>query len=83
MKTFQIKQDFGDQIFGFEYFEMPEEATLPEIEKRAIEVQKLDYKNRFSGFSGKMMEKKTIKVEETSRNGKKVKGGIQFKTKWR
>lgn len=82
MKTFQIKQNFGQEIYGFEYFNMPDNAELQEIEKKAVEVQKLDYKNRFSGFSGKSMEKPTIKVAEYL-DGKKVKGGIRFKTKWR
>lgn len=82
MKKFQIRQNFGQKSYGFEYFDMPDDATYPEIEKKAIEVQKLDYKNRFSGFGGKSREKPTIKVAEYS-DGKKVKGGIRFKTKWR
>lgn len=82
MKQFQIRQNFGQQIYGFEYFSMPDDATIPEIEQRAIEVQKNDYKNRFSGMSGKSLEKPTIKVSEYFQ-GKKVKEGIRFSTKWR
>jgi len=82
MKTFQITQNFGDSCLGFEYFDMPDNATKEEIEKEAIRVQKLDYKNRFSGMSGKSMERLTIIIKEYE-NGKKPKGGIQFNTKWR
>ena len=82
MKTFQITQNFGQSCYGWEYFEMPDEATKEEIEKEAIRVQRLDYKNRFSGMSGKSMERPTIIVKEY-KNGRKPIGGIQFTTKWR
>ena len=51
MKTFQITQSFGQSSYGYEYFDMPDNATKEEIEKEAIRVQKLDYENRFSGLS--------------------------------
>lgn len=82
MRQFQIKQNFGQQIYGFEYFTIAYDATIEEIEEKAIIVQINDYKNRFSGFGGKEKEKSTIKVSEYF-DGKKVKGGIQFATKWR
>jgi hypothetical protein len=82
MKTFQITQNFGQSCYGWEYFDMPDNATKEEIEKEAIRVQKLDYKNRFSGMSGKSMERPTIIVQEY-KDGRKPKGGIQFSTKWR
>jgi hypothetical protein len=82
MKTFQITQNFGQSCYGWEYFDMPDDATKEEIEKEAIRVQKLDYKNRFSGMSGKSMERPTIIVKEY-KDGRKPKGGIQFSTKWR
>jgi hypothetical protein len=82
MKTFQITQNFGQSCYGWEYFDMPDNATKEEIEKEAIRVQKLDYKNRFSGMSGKSMERPTIIVKEY-KDGRKPKGGIQFSTKWR
>ena len=82
MKTFQITQNFGQSCYGWEYFDMPDNATKEEIEKEAIRVQKLDYKNRFSGMLGKSMERPTIIVKEY-KDGRKPKGGIQFRTKWR
>jgi hypothetical protein len=82
MKTFQITQNFGQSCYGYEYFDMPDDATKEQIEKEAIRVQKLDYKNRFSGMSGKSMERPTIIVKEY-KDGRKPKGGIQFSTKWR
>jgi len=82
MKTFQITQNFGQSIFGWEYFDMPDESKIEEIEKEAIRVQKLSYKNRFSGMSGKSLERATIVVKEY-KNGRKPKGGVQFSTKWR
>ena len=82
MKTFQITQNFGQSSYGWEYFDIHDNATKEEIEKEAIRVQKLDYKNRFSGMSGKSMERPTIIVKEY-KNGRKPKGGIQFSTKWR
>jgi hypothetical protein len=82
MKTFQITQNFGQSCYGWEYFDMPDNATKEEIEKEAIRVQKLDYKNRFSGMSAKSMERPTIIVKEY-KDGRKPKGGIQFSTKWR
>lgn len=82
MKTFQVKQNFGEGCFGYIYFDMPNNCTREQIEKKAIESQKLDYKNRFSGFSGKSMERPTIFIKEY-KNGRKPKGGIQFSCKWR
>jgi hypothetical protein len=79
---FQITQNFGESIKAFIYFSMPDNATLEEIAAKAIEVQKLDYKNRFSGFSGKSLEKKTIKIKEY-KNSKVKKSGIQTEAKWR
>lgn len=42
MKTFQITQNFGESCFGYEYFDMPDEATKEEVEKEAIKVQNLN-----------------------------------------
>jgi hypothetical protein len=82
MKRFQITQNFGDSCYGYEYFNMPDNATKEEIEREAIRVQRFDYENRFSGFLGKAMERPTIIVKEY-KDGKKVKNGIAFSTKWR
>ncbi len=82
MKTFQITQNFGNSCFGYEYFDMPDNSTIKQIEKEAIKVQRNDYKNRFSGMSGKSMERPTIIVKEY-KDGRKPKGGIRFSTKWR
>jgi hypothetical protein len=84
MKTFQITQNFGqNRGLGFEYFDMDDNATIEEIEKQAIRVQKNAYDNRFPGFfTGKALERPTIRVMEYL-NGRKPKGGIDFKTKWR
>ena len=46
----------------------------------ALSVQ--DDEDRFSGLSGKSMERPTIIVKEY-KDGRKPKGGIQFSTKWR
>lgn len=83
MKEFQITQNFGKSGgFGFEYFEVSNDATVEEIEKEAIRVQNNDFNDRFPGFGGKALERPTITVKEY-KNGRKVKGGIEFKTKWR
>ena len=83
MREFQITQNFGEKGgLGFEYFKMADNAPLEAIEKEAIKVQKNDYDNRFSGFAGKALERPTITVKEYL-NGRKPKGGIEFKTKWR
>jgi len=83
MKTFQITQNFGQNGgLGFEYFDIEDNATIEEIEKEAIKVQKNEYDNRFPGFVGKSLERPTIRVMEFL-NGRKPKGGIDFKTKWR
>jgi len=82
MKKFQITQNFGQSSYGWEYFDIHDDATKEEIEKEAIRVQKLNYKNRLSGFSGRALERPTIIVKEY-KNGRKTKGGIQFSTKWR
>lgn len=82
MKTFQVTQNFGDSCFSYIYFDMPYSATIDEIESKAIEVQRIDFNNRFSGFTGKQKEKPTIKISEYYK-GKKVKDGVKFSTKWR
>ena len=83
MKEFQITQIFGEKGgLCFEYFKMADNASIEAIEKEAIRVQKNDYYNRSPGFAGKALERPTITVKEYL-NGRKPKGGIEFKTKWR
>ena len=81
---FQIRQSWGDCIYAWEYFEINDDAELHEIEKKAIEVIRYEWKIRknYLGFSIKEKSKKRIKVAQWH-NGKKVKNGVRFETFWR
>lgn len=84
MKTFQIIQDHGGGTKGFIYFDVLEGESLSAIEEKAIRVQQEDYKNRFSGWFGKSPERSVLSVKEyCGKKHKPLKGGIQFKIKWR
>jgi len=82
---FQIRQSWGNEIYAWEYFEINNNASKEDIEEKAIQVIKDEWKNRKKnnfGFSAPEKCKSKIKVAEWS-NGKKVKGGIRFDTNWR
>lgn len=84
MRTFQITQNWGKGTLGFIYFDVEDSSTEKEIEAKAIFEQKKDYKDRYSGFGGKVPERPTIVVKEyCNKTHKILKGGFRFKTKWR
>lgn len=84
-KEFQIKENYGNGILAWTYFEIGSFASPLEIEKKAIETTKLEWrKTRSSPLLWSVPEppRPTIEIAEY-RNGEKVKGGIRLKTKWR
>jgi len=81
---FQITQNFGHGILGFIYFEAAENSTIEDLKIKALEAQRIDYKKRYSGWSGKSTELPTIKVKEyDSVKNRVVYKGLKFKVKWR
>jgi hypothetical protein len=82
MMTFQIVQDFGDDVKGFAYFDVEENTPLEEIRYKALSAQRADYKDRMKGMvSDKPTENAVLQVRQY---GKKVmKNGFRFKIKWR
>lgn len=81
---FQVVENWGDGCKGFEYFTINVSSTDDEIKKKAIEVIKASWENQKQASRITVPEpcKPTIKIREYA-NGKKVKNGIQLKTKWR
>lgn len=83
---FQIKQNWGNKIYAWQYFEINDDVELHEIEKKAIEVIKEEWKIRKkNNFSFSMPEKckKKIKVSQwNTKKGEKLKDGIRFETFW-
>jgi len=81
MKTFQIRQNFGQKSYSFLYVSVEETDNL---HTKVLEAQQKDYDNRFSSWTGKALEKPTLLVKEYDNDKNKVKkGGLEFKIKWR
>lgn len=85
MKTFRIKQNFGDNCYGFVYFDIDENSSKEQIMNKALEFQKDSFEKRIPSWFGiKKVEKPTLRVEEYSRETKKLIGkGMKFSVKWR
>jgi len=82
---FQIKYNYGNDSGGWSYFTETEAKSIEELEERAIEVMNEEWSNINPSlyFMGNPTPARpTIYVNEWA-NGKTVKGGIAFKTKWR
>lgn len=82
---FQVRQSWGQEMYAWEYFEIADNATREEIEAKAIQVIKDEWKYRKKnhlGFSVPEKCKPKIKVAQWA-DGKKVKNGIRFDTRWR
>lgn len=84
---FQVRQNWGQEIYAWEYFEMPDDATREEIELKAIQVIKDEWRHRKQnhfGLSAPQKCKPKIKVAQWDEAaGKKTKDGIRFETRWR
>lgn len=83
VREFQIKQNYGRGILSFIYFKTTE--TEEEfLEPLAIKEMLLDWSkiNPALYFSAPKPARPTIEVCEHA-DGKLVKNGIRFKTKWR
>lgn len=82
---FQIKQNYGDSCCAWIYFTAEEGKSIDELKKVAqLEMQK-DWGKACSQplfFGPPPSPYPTIEVAEYA-EGKKVRGGIRFKTKWR
>lgn len=84
MKTFQVEQFYGEGCGGYVYFTIQDSASEKEIEKQAIKCVR-DHWNKVNPalyFTAPRPCRPTVKVYEY-KDGKRIKGGIQFKTKWR
>jgi len=82
---FQIKQNYGQGTYGFIYFKTV--GVRPQIdllERLAIKAMLDDWGkiNPALYFSAPKPARPTIEVCEHA-EGKRVKNGIRFKTKWR
>ena len=82
---FQIKYNYSNTSGAWSYFTETESKSLEELEERAIEVMNEEWE----GIDGSLWlmgnpqpARPTIYVKQWA-DGKIVKGGIQFKTKWR
>lgn len=82
---FQIKQNYGQGSCAWIYFKVDGEKTIEELKEISVNAMKEDWSKinpALYFFSGPTPAKPTIEVVEYA-NGKKVRGGIRFKTKWR
>lgn len=86
MKTFQIKQNYGQGCGGYIYFESDSE-DISELKKISLKEMEKDWGNVNPSlylFSPPKPAAPTIHVFEYDNEiHKKVKNGISFKTKWR
>jgi hypothetical protein len=84
---FQIRQSWGDKIYAYEYFEINDDAELHEIERKAIEVIKEEWKirkkNNFSFSTPEKCKRKIKVVQWNTKKSGKLKDGIRFETFWR
>jgi hypothetical protein len=83
---FQIEQNYGRGAKAWIYFKRIGGPTIDMLEKIAIKKVQDEWNDILYGpqltFSAPTPCKPTIKVHEC-KDGEKVKGGIEFKTKWR
>ena len=81
---FQITQNYGDGCKSYLYFNIVGVPHRDLLERIAIDTAKKDWVNTNPAlyFSEPKPARPTIEVAEYV-DGKKVKNGIQFKTKWR
>lgn len=81
---FQVTQNYGGSCKGFLYFEIVGVPDLALIERLAIKAARDDWEkiNPALYFSEPKPARPTIEVAEY-KDGRRVKGGIRFKTKWR
>lgn len=81
---FQITQNYGDGCKGFLYFKVIGVPHRDLLERLAIKEAKRDWDsiNPALYFAAPTPARPTIEVAEYA-DGKKVKNGIRFKTKWR
>lgn len=83
--NFQIEQNWGSGCKGWIYFEATENTPIEELKIIAINECKKDWERitSFPKLIGQHVPfRPTVSVFQYS-NGKKVKNGIRFKTKWR
>lgn len=82
---FQIKQNYGDGCGGYIYFKtVGVKPQIDLLERLAIKAMKDDWGKIIPSlyFTAPKPASPTIEVCEYA-DGKKVKNGIRFKTKWR
>jgi hypothetical protein len=80
---FQIKQNYGKGIAGWIYFKT-DSTNIDELKNISIKEMVKDHNQIIPSqhLTPSKPASKTIEVCEYA-NGKKVKNGIKFKTKWR
>ena len=82
---FQIEENWGDGCKGFIYFDADKSTPVKELKEIAEYEAKKDWKKICEVpklFGSHIPFRPTILVYEYA-DGKRVKGGISFKTKWR
>lgn len=82
---FQIKQNYGEGSLAFVYFTATGSESIDELKKMAQKAAMDDWKQVNPSlylFSAPKPPRPTIEVAEY-KDGKKVKNGIRFKTRWR
>jgi hypothetical protein len=85
MVKFQIEENWGDGCKAFIYFNADKNAPIEKLKEIAENEAKKDWRKisqlpKILGLHTPF--RPTILVSEYA-NGKRVKGGISFKTKWR
>lgn len=81
---FQVEQNWGDGTLGWIYFQANGNESIDQLKKMAKDEMIKYWKglNPALYFAGPRPARPTIKVAEY-KDGKKVKNGIRFNTKWR
>ncbi len=81
---FQIEQNYGNGSMGWIYFQTDEDKSVDELKSLAVKEMRKDWESIDPAlyFSEPQPARPTIHVCEY-KDGRKVKGGIRFKTKWR
>lgn len=84
--TFQIKENYGKGCGGWSYFDAQKGTPISELTKMAIQKVKEENEKqaKMSFFGNYKPASPTIIVSEyDGKTKRKLKGGIEFKTKWR
>lgn len=83
-KTFKIRQNYGHGSFAWSYLTVEKDTPISDLKEMASSMVRKEHEDTINTGFARNQAKPTIYVHEyDNTNHCKVKGGVEFKTKWR